>query len=181
MEYTLYVDGSYSNLNPTMTYGAILLVSNDKPIYAQRYRISHKDFVSMRNIGGELISALKGMMFIIRNFNYYCHSETGNVPDSSLHDYTVHIIYDYVGIAEFAKKYNSWKPNKKKNGTKLYATYFKAIREMYPNIDIKFRHVKSHTGVRWNEEVDKIVKGAITGGRGYPVEERDVEVEDDIL
>ena len=53
-----------------------------------------------------------------------------------------------------AKK--AWKANLK--GTKAYSDFYENIKK---DIDVDFIHVMAHTGIEYNERVDKLAKEAL--------------------
>lgn len=72
--------------------------------------------------------------------------------DESLRSLT--IFYDYMGIECWAS--GDWKANK--DGTIKYRAF---MQEMQAEMDIRFRKVTAHTGVRFNELVDRLAKEAV--------------------
>ena len=52
-----------------------------------------------------------------------------------------------------------------KAGTKDYVQFVKEMRES--GLDIQFRKVKAHSGVRWNERADLLAKEAIQRSRRW--------------
>lgn len=96
-----------------------------------------KEMASMRNVAGEIMGAIasieKALELGIDNIVIY---------------------YDYEGIKSWAD--SIWKTNK--NYTKEYAKFIESIRD---KIDIKFIHVKAHTGIEGNEEADSLAKQSV--------------------
>ena len=67
---------------------------------------------------------------------------------------SITIFYDYMGIEMWAD--DKWKANKE--GTIEYKAF---IAEMRNSMQIRFQKVAAHTGVRFNELVDKLAKGSV--------------------
>ena len=92
--------------------------------------------VEMRNVAGEIIACREAVKKAIE-----------------LGAKSIDIFYDYSGIEEWA--IGNWKRNKK--GTKEYYDYMQSIKS---KIKINFKKVEGHSGVKGNEEADKIAKEA---------------------
>ena len=65
----------------------------------------------------------------------------------------IYLHYDYTGIRHWALK--EWKANN--NLTREYRDYFDTIKD---KIEVVFIKVDAHTGVKYNEMVDKLAKDA---------------------
>ena len=139
MEYELpyaFVDGSY---NPeTKVYGCGGFLYDDKnerhPIQASG---SDEEMASMRNVAGEILGATLAIKKAV---------------ELGLPKLTVY--YDYEGIKHWAEQ--TWKRNKK--GTVEYSEFVASVRNQ---IQLKFVHVKAHTGIPGNEEADQMAKEAV--------------------
>ena len=139
MEYELpyaFVDGSY---NPeTKVYGCGGFLYDDKnerhPIQASG---SDEELASMRNVAGEILGATLAIKKAV---------------ELGLPKLTVY--YDYEGIKHWAEQ--TWKRNKK--GTVEYSEFVASVRNQ---IQLKFVHVKAHTGIPGNEEADQMAKEAV--------------------
>lgn len=133
-EIIAYVDGSYDKKDKSFSYGA-LLFDNDK-IYETASKRFWKEDAEMRNVAGEIKGSQYAMQRAI---------ELGKTK--------LYLHYDYTGIENWAK--GNWKANKK--GTKEYAAYYSSIKD---KLDVVFIKVKAHSGVKYNELVDKLAKEA---------------------
>ena len=139
MEYELpyaFVDGSF---NPeTKVYGCGGFLFDDKnerhPIQASG---DDEEMAAMRNVAGEILGATLAIKKAI---------ELG-LPKLTIY-------YDYEGIKHWAEQ--TWKRNKK--GTMEYSKFVASVRNQ---IQLKFVHVKAHTGIPGNEEADKMAKEAV--------------------
>jgi len=127
-----YVDGSF---NPkTKTYGYGVFFQNDKSTF--KGSGNKTEYQSMRNVSGEILGACAAILVAIKK------------------GYKKIIIhYDYEGIEKWAN--GIWKTNKK--GTQLYKEFIKEKRKL---IEVEFVKVKAHSGIEYNEIVDKLAKEA---------------------
>lgn len=132
-ELDAYVDGSYNKKLHLCSYG-VILIYNDEPIEKCSGFITDPGYCNMRNVGGEILSATTAMKYAYEN----------GVKK-------INIYYDYTGIMEWAS--GGWQCNNP------YTKKYKADYEFYKkNIDIHFSKVKSHSGIKYNELVDKLAK-----------------------
>lgn len=127
-----YVDGSYNTQNGQYGYGIVFLLDNERiEFYGGG---SDPEYVSMRNVAGELLGAIKAVTYaILREME------------------KITIYYDYAGIEKWAT--GEWKANK--SATKEYA---RLMREAMGLIQIEFVKVAAHTGVPGNERADQLAK-----------------------
>lgn len=133
-EIIAYVDGSFSLEDKTFSYGVLLF---DKEIYETHQKRFYGEDWSMRNVSGEI----KGAMFAMERA-----IELGKK--------TIYLHYDYAGIEQWAT--GAWKTNKA--GTIEYKRVYDSIKDQLKVIFIK---VKAHSGVKYNEIVDELAKGAV--------------------
>lgn len=127
----VFVDGSFSPDFPKSGW-AFVVTENDKEI-ARGSGITAFDAES-RNIDGEVMASFQAMRWLDSN------------------DKTGTICHDYEGIARWAK--GEWQA--KSNIAKRYV----AAAQPYLH-RVSFEKVEAHTGVKWNELVDKLAKEAI--------------------
>lgn len=127
----VFVDGSFSPDFPKSGW-AFVATENDKEI-ARGSGITAFDAES-RNIDGEVMASFQAMRWLDSN------------------DKTGTICHDYEGIARWAK--GEWQA--KSNIAKRYV----AAAQPYLH-RVSFEKVEAHTGVKWNELVDKLAKEAI--------------------
>lgn len=127
----VFVDGSFSPNFPKSGW-AFVVTENDKEI-ARGSGITAFDAES-RNIDGEVMASFQAMRWLDAN------------------DKTGTICHDYEGIARWAK--GEWQA--KSNIAKRYV----AAAQPYLH-RVSFEKVEAHTGVKWNELVDKLAKEAI--------------------
>ncbi|WP_407450534.1 viroplasmin family protein [Fibrobacter sp.] len=127
----VFVDGSFSPNFPKSGW-AFVVTENDKEI-ARGSGITAFDAES-RNIDGEVMASFQAMRWLDAN------------------DKMGTICHDYEGIARWAK--GEWQA--KSNIAKRYV----AAAQPYLH-RVSFEKVEAHTGVKWNELVDKLAKEAI--------------------
>lgn len=130
-----YVDGSFDLNSFTYSYGVVLLTKDRKEAFNGRE--NNKKLAEMRNVAGELKGAMIAMTMALGQ----------GMERLYLH-------YDYKGIEEWAK--GNWKTNRE--GTKMYKRFYDSIRE---KLDVEFIKVLAHSGVKYNEEADRLAKEAL--------------------
>ena len=131
----VFVDGSFSPGFPKSGW-AFVVTENDVEI-ARGSGITAFDAES-RNIDGEVMASYQAMRWLDAN------------------DKTGTICHDYEGIARWAK--GEWQA--KSNIAKRYVAAAKPFLHR-----VSFEKVEAHTGVKWNELVDKLAKDAIARAR----------------
>lgn len=131
-----YVDGSYNQKTKEYGYGCIL-IEGQKVILKVNGKGSHPDYVSMRNVAGEIAGAHQAICYAIEHrYPMIC------------------IYYDYEGIEKWAN--HQWQANRP--GTKAYQSFIDASRQ---KIDIRFIKVLAHSGDFYNEMADQLAKKAV--------------------
>lgn len=130
-----YVDGSFNLSDFTYSYGIVFITSKNKEFYNGKDK--DEELALMRNVSGEVKGAMEAMKLAL---------EKGIR--------TLYLYYDYAGIENWAK--GIWKTNK--SGTTRYKEFYDSIKD---KLDVKFVKVKSHSGVKYNEEADKLAKKAL--------------------
>lgn len=126
----IYSDGSYNSSNGECGYAAYIIMSSSRKIVCGRFIMENNG----RNVEGEVKAIVKAL----HNIN------TNKIKN-------VIIYYDYEGIEKWATRV--WKANT--IYTKAYANFMSNIMSF---LNIKFVHIKSHTGNIGNEVVDKLAK-----------------------
>jgi ribonuclease H-related protein len=132
----LYVDGSYRKTEKQYSYGFII-VKNMNIIY-KKYDIKNEpEGCNLEHIAGELRSVIEGIKYV----------KWKKIEKVKLH-------YDFEGIADLALL------SKCKPHNETTERYQKFIKNTIDKIDIVFIKIKSHSGNKYNEEVDKLCKTA---------------------
>ncbi len=127
-----YVDGSFDLATMTYSYGMVYFSHGGKETFSGKDDDS--DLAEMRNVAGELKGAIEAMkLSLLRGKRH------------------LHLHYDYMGIEEWAM--GNWKTNKA--GTKAYKEYYDSIKS---KLNVSFIKVLAHSGVKYNEEADKLAK-----------------------
>lgn len=130
-----FVDGSFNANTNVYGYGGFLINKNKRfPIQGSD---NEPDMVSMRNVAGEIAGSMAAIKKAIEL----------NIPE-------LDIYYDYLGIEKWAT--GEWKRNKP--GTIAYYDYIHSVHSL---IQLNFKKVKGHSGVKGNEEADKLAKKAV--------------------
>lgn len=138
----VFVDGSFSEEKSMYSYGIVFL-KNDIVIDKMSGVGVDKELLPMRNVAGELEGAMQSISWAVSN---------------KYDQIIVH--YDYMGIEKWAT--GEWKANK--IGTKAYKEFIQRHKNL---ISIKFVKVKAHSGVVFNEIVDKLASEAIRNDHDY--------------
>lgn len=128
-----YIDGSYNPENGKCAYGVILFNQAGVRHYYHGL-VLDPDMVKMRNVSGEIQGAIVAV---------------GSALGLGMLGLTLY--YDYEGIEKWVT--GEWRANNEY--TREYAKY---MRQMMAGLDIRFEHVKSHSGVYWNEKADWLAK-----------------------
>lgn len=131
----IYVDGCY-NESKNLTGWGYVIVDDGKVLHSKSGSLSDPEVTSMYQVGGELMSTIEGLE--------YC-------KNNSIKD--VLIVYDYKGIECWST--GEWKRNK--SVTKCYYEYMKLIKQF---INYRFKKIKSHSGIKFNDMADNLSKVA---------------------
>lgn len=128
----LYTDGGYSRKLLAGSSAYALIDSNNNLIESNSFLLDDPDWLISWNIGPELFAVTKGL-------------------ESALNkDYDeIQLIYDYVGVKNWAT--GKWKKCDKEY-KKIYIDFIKEIHNR--GIILTYKHVKGHTGCKYNEMVD---------------------------
>lgn len=127
----IFVDGSFK---PNCKYSGWAFVATENDIEIARASGLTAFEAESRNIDGEVMASYKAMRWLSeqKKSGVICH--------------------DYEGVARWAK--GEWKA--KSNIAKRYIEASKPFIHL-----VSFEKVTAHTGVKWNELVDKLAKDAI--------------------
>lgn len=135
-EIIAYVDGSFDVSLGRYAYGCVLLAPTGE-IIRESGSGNNPESAALRNVTGEMLGAMHAVKW------------------SMEHGYlAVDIRYDYMGIEMWAT--GGWKA--KNDLTQKYAEY---MQRQAQKIKITFQKIAAHTGVKYNEEADKLAKAAL--------------------
>jgi len=127
----IYVDGSFAN--ETTAYG-VVVVQRDQVLWEDSGVVPPREAEGTRQVAGELQAVLKALD--------WC--KTNGVDAITIH-------YDYNGIEKWVT--DEWEANKT-----LTKQYGDAVRAS--DIHISWQKVAAHTGIKWNEYVDRLARSA---------------------
>lgn len=139
----IYVDGSYNPATKIWGGGAILINDKENLIF-KRLSISGDDTNGSYQINGELQSTLEALQYVIDHID--------EVVDDK-----IIIYYDYLGIEKWATTEWSARKEVSKDYQSSVIKKLLILRHVH-NIEVSFEKVKSHSGVHYNDEVDKLAK-----------------------
>lgn len=135
---TAYVDGSFNSDTDVYSYGMVVLDQNGLPIHEYSEAFVNGRFADMWNVAGELEGAIAAIKY----------AKAQKVKK-------LLICHDYKGIQCWPD--GEWKANKE--GTRAYVRFVQDAR--ISGMQIDFKKVKGHSGVKWNERADELAKNAI--------------------
>ncbi len=131
----IYVDGSFDKHSGMFSYGMVVLTDGGE--YTDSKAFSDPALAAMRNVAGEIKGSMAAMQYCLDN----------GITD-------VMIYYDYEGISKWAL--GEWKANK--DGTKEYVRFYNSVKD---RLNVRFVHVKGHSGDKYNDMVDMLAKSAL--------------------
>ena len=131
-----YVDGSFRQGYSVYGYG-VVIVSSGEVIKTISGFGSRPEYVSMRNVAGEVLGAVKAMEYAL---------ESGAQK--------LVLYFDYQGIESWAT--GAWKRN-----NDLTKGYFEFVRSIRDRLRLSFEKVKGHSGDEFNEMADELAKAAV--------------------
>lgn len=142
-EVIAFIDGSHSSDadgKEKFSFGALLITNESRDSLFKAF-VGTPNMQS-RNIAGEIEGAKQAILWAIDK-----------------HQHRIKIFYDYEGIEKWAKK--AWRAN-----SEIAKEYVKFFDEKSKLIKVEFEHVKSHSGIRYNEKADELAKQALLS-QGY--------------
>ena len=142
-EVIAFVDGSYSKDvegKEKYSFGVFLITNKSEDSLYKAF--VDKEYMESRNIAGEIEGVKQAILWAIENKKQ-----------------KIKVFYDYAGIEKWATK--EW------NATvKISQDYSKFFDEKSKLINVKFEHVKAHSGIVYNEKADELAKRALLS-QGY--------------
>ena len=138
-EVIAFVDGSYNSKAEKAGFGTIIISKGgDKyTSYKSFGKQFSEDIIALRNVAAELEGVKEAIEVAVSN-----------------NKSKITIYYDYEGIEKWAT--GDWRA--KKDLTQKYVSFIQEKRKL---ISIQFVKVPAHSGVSYNEEVDKLAKNSL--------------------
>lgn len=140
--YTVYTDGSFGDTNEV--HGGIVYWGEEGPASFVHIKATMPEFVSMRNVGGEILAAWAAIMSIA--------SKVKNANEIEMEYYELNLVYDYKGVGEWLT--GGWKTNKV--ATQWFVRSVKEILSAVPNLKVNYVWVKGHTSTEGNHYADLV-------------------------
>lgn len=131
----IFVDGSFNIKTQEYAYGCVILTPQNQKIELNGVG-NDAEASKIRNVAGELLGAMVALKWAKKN-----------------HHTKIIIHYDYEGIEKWYNK--KWKANN--DAPKKYQEYIK----QFSDIDVQFIKIAGHSHNYFNEEADKLAKGAL--------------------
>lgn len=132
---TIYTDGSFNQAIPAFGWGFIAILPNGD--IHEAYDVGKtKELLSQRNIGGEMVAAMKAVQWAFT------------------HGYkAVELRYDYAGIGKWPLGIQQVSDDNK------YAAYYRDwMKDMGKMIEIGYVQIPGHSGDWYNEKADELAK-----------------------
>lgn len=131
----LYTDGSCRDTDDGPVVGWAYVIVDEREIIIEQDHGMTDDYLESRNVAGEI----KAIVYGLRR----CANNRFRGID---------IYNDYIGLEK-------WFTGEWRTMTELTQTYVKMMQDVVPKVfPVHFRHVKAHSGDRWNEYVDRLAK-----------------------
>lgn len=135
MKAEAYIDGSFNAATKVYGSGVLLFIEGKEEPICLSQPGNNPAFVSQRNVAGEVMAAMLVM--------------EGCKKIPNLEELTIY--YDYAGLECWVK--GTW--NARNSLSQAYRDYARSLP-----FKLSFRKVTAHTGVRYNEEADRLAKMA---------------------
>lgn len=139
--WVVYTDGSFGN--DSMCHGGVIFL-NKNEYMGVHVTCTKREFVEMRNVGGEILAAwaaINSIANMVKKLN-----------EDQMDTYELHLVYDYKGVGEWLT--GGWKTNKL--ATKWFAQSVNAILKEVPNLKVNYVWVKGHEDTYGNILADKV-------------------------
>ncbi len=128
-----YVDGSFNVETGVYSFGCVFL-PEDGTVRVLCGSGNDPENAKQRNVTGEMLGSMNAVL---------CAIKSGYKA--------IEIYYDYQGI-------ESWVTGAWKSKNDLTRSYSMTMKGWMSHIDIRFKKVDAHTGVKYNELADKMAK-----------------------
>ncbi|MED3821648.1 MULTISPECIES: ribonuclease H1 domain-containing protein [Priestia] len=131
-----FVDGSYNQKSKVYGYG-VVLINKDRSIEKIEGSDNNAEYVETQNIAGEIEGVQNAITHAVGK------------------DYKkIIVFYDYTGIEQWVN--GGWKAN-----SSIAKDYVSFINSMKRCIEIEFKKVKAHSGIKYNEMADALAKKSL--------------------
>ena len=139
-----YTDGSFNT--PGETHGGVVFWNGNT--FSSRIHVYSKNekFVSMRNVGGEIIAAYCAILSTA--------SKIKELNKESMDTYKLTLIYDYRGVGDWLT--GAWRTNKK--ATAWYKHAVDKLLSEVPNLKLELVWIKGHGYSAGNNEADRVAE-----------------------
>jgi ribonuclease HI len=140
-KYIAYTDGSFGDNGEV--HGGIVFWNGNAPVSQIHIKCTNPAFVSMRNVGGEVLAAWSAITSVAANVQ--------KKNEELMDTYQLDLIYDYKGVGEWLT--GGWKTNKP--ATQWFVKSVRDILEQVPNLKINYIWVKGHADNAGNTYADR--------------------------
>ena len=127
-----YVDGSFDGHN----WSSAAVILDERGGFIEEIVGKGHIHNQSRNVTGEVYGAISAIDCALKK------------------DIPILIYHDYIGIAKWAD--DEWKAN-----LPLTQDYKRYVKESRKRIGIRFKHVKGHSGNKWNDRADYLAKSVL--------------------
>lgn len=141
--YTVYTDGSFGDNGEV--HGGIVYWKDGAPSSKVHVHSKRPEFVSMRNVGGEVLAAWAAIMSV-------ANAVKEENESTGLETYEMNLIYDYKGLGCWLT--HEWKTNKV--ATQWFVKSVERILSAVPNLKVNYIWVKGHADTSGNNHADLV-------------------------
>ena len=141
--FVIYTDGSFGDTGEVHG-GVVFWADNKEDIKCIHVCSTNEHFVSMRNIGGEVLAAYSAIMSIVQRIK--------KSNEDLLETYELDLVFDYKGIGQWAT--GGWKTNK--TATRWFAKNVNKLLKEVPNLKVNYIWVKGHGMSEGNNLADRV-------------------------
>ena len=146
MKYEIYTDGSCKG-NPGKGACAMIVLDKDKHVFF-KYAEPHKNTTSNQM---ELLAVIRALQWVKKESEQDKIKHTCKIFTDS--KYTKKIATEWAAMWEA----RGWK---KKGGPIKNLSFVQSLHKLTKEIDVKFKLIPGHVGIRHNEDVDKLASDA---------------------
>lgn len=141
--FNAYTDGSFGD--DRLTHGGVVFADElGEVTSAVHVKTGKTDFVSMRNVGGEILASWTAILIAVNSVKKY--------NEESMDTYQLNLVYDYEGVGKWLN--GSWRAKKK--ATMWYVKTVRELLQSVPNLEINLQWVRGHSTTRLNNIADAV-------------------------